>query len=426
MKKLHLTLFLPLTTMLWFSAPPTLQAEEKLVESVVAVVDDKPILLSEFEQAWRIQKSSFQGAITDEKALKKRLIEHLVMIELQSKSAKKNGIRVNERELNASIDVLAQRNNLSLKELYNQAAKQGLSIQAFRQNIRQQLIAQRLQNQMFAGRVQVSDAEVNEVLSREHQLNDPMQYRFKTLLIQPKENNKRSWEKAQEVINKIHQDVQSRQSFDEAVALYSDSNDGFNNSHLQWRDSTSIPDLFHKVLLKLDKGQISKPIKTGRGLFLLQLTDKQFKQKVESYQYQLEQILLATVSYSEEEADSIEKIIQQQLSENPNAFVDLARKYSKDHYAQSGGQTGWLKASALEPLLAAQLSQQKIDNNLHKFFSQQQGRLLYRLIDRKSYDASAEVTREQIKQRLAYLKVQAEYEEFLRHLRLRSAVQIYF
>ena len=405
------------------SLPITVIAAEKLVESVVAIVNEKPILLSEFEQAWRLQVANLKGNINNEKVLKKRLIEHLVMLRLQNESAEKNGIRVNERELNASIDVIAQRNNLSLKGLYSQAAKQGLSLQAFRENIRQQLVAQRLQNQLFANRIQISETEVDEVLARENALNDPLEYKIKTLLIKPAANNKQAWQKAKENISKVQSEIVAGQSFDEAIALYSDSNADLNNNNLQWQDASSIPDLFHKALLQLDKEQISQPIKTGRGYFLLQLIDKQFKQKVQSYQYQLERILLPNGSYNEFDVLAIEQEIEAQLKSNPKSFATLAEKYSKDRYAQSGGKTDWLKPSDIEPALAVQLNNQQISNKLKKILLQQ-GWILYRVVDRKSYDASEEAIRQQIKQRLTYLKIQSEYDEFLRNLRLHSAVQI--
>lgn len=400
-------------------------AQEKLIESVVAVVNDKPILLSEFEQAWQIRKQQFNGNISNEGALKQRLIEHLIIQQLQKESAQQNGIRVSERELNASIDIIAKNNRLSLRELYNQAAAQGLSIQAFRGNIRQQLIAQRLQQQLFANRIKVSDIEIDEVLARENQLNDPMEYQYQTLLIQPDNNNETAWDDAKNKINQIREAIALGQSFNEAIALYSANNDGFAGQQLSWQDSTTMPDIFHKILLKLDNDELSSPIKTGRGYFLLRLVDKQFKQKVQGFEYKLAQISLPLGSYNEQEISEIEKEVKQSLQENKTSFTQLAKKYSKDRFAKSGGETEWLKPNDIDPTLAYQLDSQEISDQLHKVLTRE-GWVLYRLVDKKSYDASEELSRAQIRQRLTYLKVQEQYQEFLRNLRLRSAVQIHF
>jgi peptidyl-prolyl cis-trans isomerase SurA len=406
-----------------FSLPMHSFSKEVLVEGIAAVVNGRPILLSEFEQAWKIRLEGLKGKVSNEEILRKNLINRMVMLKLQEESAENNGIRVNERELNASIDLIARNNKLSLKEFYLQVEKQGLSISSFRENIRQQVIAQRLQNQLFGNRVRITKTEIDEVLKREKQINDPFEYQIKNLLVRPEKNIQQSWDQAHKKILQIRASVIEGQSFNEALALYSNSNEAFNDVNLPWLDASSMPDAFHKAVAKLEKLQLSEPIKTGRGYFLLQLVNKQYKQKVQSFRYRLERILLALGSYDELAAIKAEQEIHAHLQNKPNSFAELAKIFSKDNYANSGGKTDWLKVGEIQPLLAAQLNAQSVSKTLHKVLLPQ-GWLLYRIVDKESYDASEESIRQNVRQRLTYLKVQEEYEDFLRNLRARSAVQI--
>ncbi|KKM78144.1 hypothetical protein LCGC14_1362930 [marine sediment metagenome] len=157
------TLLMLMAVLLSFSV----QAERKMLDQVVAIVDDDVILQTGLDARINTITSrlSAQGTgLPPRRLLEERVLEQLITESVQLQMADKMGMRISDNELNETLANIADRNNMSLSEFENQLASEGLSYRQAREQIRQEMITSRVQQRQVGNRVRVTDREVENYL----------------------------------------------------------------------------------------------------------------------------------------------------------------------------------------------------------------------------------------------------------------------
>lgn len=151
-----------------------LPAHAVLVERIVAVVGDRPVLLSELRGRAKpfllqIQQKVPPGAqqAAAESQLFKELIQKVVDDELISQAAEKAKISVASDELQNAMRNLAQNEGVQISELYRLArVRSGLTEQEYRDEIRRQVLEGKMLQLRVKGRVRVTEDDVRAMYDR--------------------------------------------------------------------------------------------------------------------------------------------------------------------------------------------------------------------------------------------------------------------
>jgi peptidyl-prolyl cis-trans isomerase SurA len=137
----------------------------EIVDRIVAEVNDEIITMSELVAATKSLEAQVgvnpKGKLNKE--IERQTLETLIDRKLAKVEAKRRGIKVEDKELNAAMADLRKRNHLENDEAFKTAlAKAGISLKELRQNIADQIIQQRLLTVAVKNKamVNVSDAEV--------------------------------------------------------------------------------------------------------------------------------------------------------------------------------------------------------------------------------------------------------------------------
>jgi peptidyl-prolyl cis-trans isomerase SurA len=149
-------------------------AHAVLVERIVAVVGERPILLSELRGRGKpfllqIQQKVPPGAqqAAAESQMFKELIQKVVDDELIAQAAEKAKITVASDELQNALRNLAQNENVQISELYRLArTRSGLTEQEYRDEIRRQVLEGKMLQLRVKGRVRVTDEDVRAMYDR--------------------------------------------------------------------------------------------------------------------------------------------------------------------------------------------------------------------------------------------------------------------
>jgi peptidyl-prolyl cis-trans isomerase SurA len=149
-------------------------AHAVLVERIVAVVGDRPVLLSELRGRAKpfllqIQQKVPPGAqqAAAESQLFKELIQKVVDDELISQAAEKAKISVASDELQNAMRNLAQNEGVQISELYRLArVRSGLTEQEYRDEIRRQVLEGKMLQLRVKGRVRVTEDDVRAMYDR--------------------------------------------------------------------------------------------------------------------------------------------------------------------------------------------------------------------------------------------------------------------
>jgi peptidyl-prolyl cis-trans isomerase SurA len=142
-----------------------------VVERVVAIVEDRAILLSELRERAQPFLSQLAAAQEAQRAaassqLQATLLHRMVDEELEHRAAARAHITVTAQEIEDALQRVAQQNNISIEELIAEATKSGLSASDYREEIRRQLLESKLLNIKVQGRIRVTDEDTKALYHR--------------------------------------------------------------------------------------------------------------------------------------------------------------------------------------------------------------------------------------------------------------------
>jgi peptidyl-prolyl cis-trans isomerase SurA len=149
------------------------RARAAVVERVVAVIGDRPILLSElrsrakpylFEIAKKMPAGPQQAAA--ESQIFRELLEKMIDEELESQAAEKAKVTVSAEEIDNALRNLAAMQNLTPADLLQSVARSGLTEQEYRDELRRQLIEGKMLQLRVKGRVRITEEDVKAMFER--------------------------------------------------------------------------------------------------------------------------------------------------------------------------------------------------------------------------------------------------------------------
>jgi peptidyl-prolyl cis-trans isomerase SurA len=149
-------------------------ARAVVVERIVAVVGDRPILLSDLRQRARpfllqIQQKVPPGAqqAAAESQMFKELIERMVEEELEGQAADRAHINVTADELDNAFRNIAGAQGLTVGKLFEDArARSGLSEQDYREEIRRQILEGKMLQLRVKGHLRLTEDDVRSTYEK--------------------------------------------------------------------------------------------------------------------------------------------------------------------------------------------------------------------------------------------------------------------
>lgn len=135
-----------------------------VVERVVAVIGERPILLSELRRRAAPFASGVAGSESTRARARGQLYEEMLqrMIdeELIRNAANQAQLKVTQEEVDAAVERVARGNQVSVGELLAEVERSGVSAADYRRELRSQLLDAKVMNVRLQGRVRVSEEEM--------------------------------------------------------------------------------------------------------------------------------------------------------------------------------------------------------------------------------------------------------------------------
>ena len=258
--------------------------QDVLVDRVVAVVDDHPILLSDVVHRVHLalQRSAQPAPSLDPKMLQEA-VEVIVDEKLIEQEAKRRSIVVTEEEVDRAIEVVAKNNELTTERIYEEAAKSGIDHDGYRQAIAASLREQKLLQLDLTQDIQIEDADIREAYEQMlERARKKRPYSVAWIVVRVRQGASEAdvakrEKRAREVVRK----AQGGTSFAELARAYSDDSATKNQGGDLGRrvpqgvegGMTLRPDL-ERHALQLSVGETSEPIRLREGFVILHLLDR--------------------------------------------------------------------------------------------------------------------------------------------------------
>lgn len=404
-------------------------AEVVKMDRIVAIVDQAVVTEQELESRIATVTAQFKKQGTElpaEAILRKQILERLITDTLQLQYAAQTGLKVDDNQLDKTIGRIAEQNQLSLAEFTEALAKDGVSMTKFRADIRNEITLARLREREVDGRVNVSESEIDNFLTSQAANNENQdEYEIAHLLIRtPEEGATEDIQKAKSKVDSALTELKAGVSFAKVSASFSDAPNALEGGSLGWKKASQMPALFLDALKAMQVGEVSAPLRSPNGFHVLKLNNKRGGNSPLVIQQTHARHILIKLSEIMSEKDGKLKIdgIKERL-DNGEKFEALARQYSEDSTASSGGDLNWVNPGDTVPQFEKAMNELK-DLQISPPVRTQFGWHLIQVIERRSQDMSKEAARLKARQEIRAKKADEAYQDWIRELRDRAYVEI--
>jgi peptidyl-prolyl cis-trans isomerase SurA len=400
------------------------------MDRIIAIVDKNAITEQELEDKVRTVSSQLekQGKqLPADNVLRKQILERLIVDNLQLQLAAQNGIKVNDSQLDKTIERIAEQNKMSMEEFKDALANDGIVFSKFREDMRDEITIARLKESEVNDRINVSDGEIDNYLTTQENSKDGQQeeYELSHILIRtPEESSPEEIEVARAKVEEVMRKLSDDESFEQVSASYSDAPNALEGGSMGWRSSSQIPAAFLELLQNLSVGEVSKPIRSPNGFHIVKITDKRSADSTLIIdQTRVRHILIKLNEVvSDEEAKQKMDSLKERL-DNGAKFEDLARQYSEDGSASSGGDLGWVNPGDTVPQFEQAMNELALDE-ISQPIRSPFGWHIIQVLERRKQDMTEQAARIKARREIHARKAEEAYQDWLHELRDRAFVEL--
>jgi peptidyl-prolyl cis-trans isomerase SurA len=400
------------------------------LDGIAAIVNKGVITNSELHQQMSVveqQIKSSKMTPPSQAVLRKRVLQHLIDVDLQLQMAKQMGITVNNQQVTQAVAKIAQKNGISVAQLRHRVTKGGLSYKQYLANIKKQMTISQLQEAAVGKGIIITPAQVKQALSQYQSMSESRSiYHVKNILVPLDEAPAPSQvqaakAKAQAIISRLNKG----ESFSKIAIAQSSGQSALQGGDLGWRKIMELPDIFAKHIRTMKPGQVAGPIRTPNGFHVIKLVaEKGVNNRHTVTLTHVRHILIKM------DAAHTAKSVKHQLEriraeiENGASFAKLAKRYSQDlGSADKGGDIGWVTSSQLVPNFAREMRHLKV-KQISQPTQTQYGWHLIEVLGRRKVDDTKTIQKQQVRMMLFQRKFSTEVANWLQGLRGQAYVKV--
>ena len=415
-----LRFFVPLC---WLLGPAVAFAQAIAIDKVLVVVNEEPITLSEYQarhQREVLQKPAeiepFDGRIVP------RIFDLMVNERIQAQTAIRRGIKVSPEEVDATIALVARRNDTSPQQLLEQLDQDGITPGQFRASLREQELIRRLADRLVRSRVAVSEREVETYLASHRELNTSDEsYEVSQLFVSLQGKSESEVQSEYENLEHIRRSLLEGRSFEKSAREFSDGSHKDEGGYLGWRKVGQLPQFFVRALRQIGVGNISEILKSDNGLHILKVHDQQGGKIVE--QQLIRHILLRpNTELTEHQARQLAVELRARIIAGED-FEKIARAHSADQATGIyGGLLGWANPGEFPPEFEQGLFDLPL-NEVSKPLRTRNGYHLVQVLERRQMDIDVDRALKRARQIIYQRKATEFYENWFGVIRDSSHIE---
>ena len=411
------------------AAARTPAARAQSVDRVVAIVNDEAITLHDVDEAKRIvlqqmKQQNVQPPPGD--VLDKQVLERLITDRALLQFAKESGLRVDDTQIERTIQRIAQDNKISIDELKKALVAEKLSFSKYREDIRSELIMQRLREREVDSRITVSEAEVDLYMAtlKTQNAGDSEYDLAHILVLVPEQASSDQIEAKRRRAEEALKAAKAGGDFAQVAAGFSDANDALRGGNLGWRAGARLPTVFAEQVRTMKPGDISPVLRSASGFHIVKLINKRGRDEGTIVDQTHARHILVRVNELVSETDAKVKIDRvRDRIESGSKFEDVAKLNSEDASASKGGDLGWLNPGDTVPEFQAAMDKLAI-NEVSAPVRSPFGWHIIQVLERRRQDISAERQRAEAQLAIRQRKAEEAFQAWVREVRDRAYVEI--
>lgn len=398
------------------------------MDRIVAIVDQ--VVITENELADRIKSVTAQlekqgTELPPSEILEKQILERMINDRLQLQYASQTGLRIDDNQLDKTIERIASQNKMDIPTFKKALLEDGIQYRKFREDIRNEITLARLREREVDNRINITESEIDNFIAMQATSNSSDEFEISHILVRAGEDTspedlKKLRAKAEDALSQL----QAGNDFAKISATFSDAPNALEGGSLGWKNGSQIPSLFLEALKPLKAGEITGILRSPNGFHILQLVNRRGgTSPLVVAQTHVRHIL---IKFSEvvSEIDAMTRMenIKERL-DHGEKFEDLARQYSDDSSAKSGGDLSWVNPGDTLPEFEKTMNA-LAPGEISNIIKTQFGLHILQVIERRNQDMSKEAARIKARQEIRARKSDEAFQDWVSELRDRAFVEL--
>ena len=382
------------------------------IQAISAIVNDEVISRYDVQQRIKliIVTSGIQPTQENVSRLEKQAIRALVNEKIQLQEAIKLDVPTSSEEIDLMLRRIASGNEMSAEEIINFISSNGVNSETLLNQIKAELLWNKIVRGRFGSYINISEDEISIVYNRTIESLDREQYDISEIFIgfESKEEEVDALNLAKRLIEQLKNGA----SFAPVAQQFSQASSSGQGGNIGWVAEGQLNSKIVDALKGLNNKQISDPIKTVNGFYVVRLNEKA---EAGGKNYMRNQYDLISITFDKDRKTEAQNFSNDFIS--CKRLDGLLEKYQEREVNLIGKRI----LSELPTDLHSELLSKEAGDTLNLRYSNDYIDLIL-ICDRKD-DIGIEVSRESIEDNLYAQKMGMMSRRHLRDLRRDAVIE---
>jgi peptidyl-prolyl cis-trans isomerase SurA len=241
---------------------------------IAAVVNDE--VISVFDLVSRIRMVLISSNLSDSEETRKRIgsqvLRSLVDEKLQLQEAKKQNVVATDDEINAALGQIEKQNNMQTGGINGFLKARGIDRSSLLNQVTASIVWAKLVRRLAAQNTEISDEEVDDALKRLKEHAGEPQSRVAEIFLAV--DNPGQDAEIRSLMEKLIEQMKHGARFSAVAQQFSQSATAAVGGDIGWIRPDQVPVELARAVTPLKPGELSPPIRTGAGYYLLLVLDR--------------------------------------------------------------------------------------------------------------------------------------------------------
>lgn len=397
---------------------------------IVAIVNQELVTAVEVSRRMARAREDAQrlGArLPPEEALRNQVVEALIEERVILTYARASGGKVDDAELDRAVQTVAAQNQLSVPQLRERLAAEGIDLVRFRANLRDQLLVERTREREVYQRIRITDSDVEDYLERQRRASAaeaPLNL-AQILISVPEGATEAVVAERRRLAEAALARVRAGEPFEAVARQLSEDAQREQGGEIGARPASRLPDLFVEATRSLKVGEVTPAlVRSGAAFHVLKVLSRGEAEPEQVTQTRARHILLRPSSrLTSEAAEARLAGYRRQIESGVRTFEDMAREFSEDGSAAQGGDLGWASPGTMVPEFEEAMNALPL-GGLSQPVVSRFGVHLIQVLERREVAVDPRQLREQARNALREQRFDDAYADWARDLRARAYVEM--
>ncbi|HEY5717677.1 MAG TPA: peptidylprolyl isomerase [Motiliproteus sp.] len=407
---------------------PPAQAAEQFLDRVVAIVNNQVIMQSELERRSAVIRQQLQERNTRLPAdaeFQQQVLDKMINDLLQQQQGEQHGLRINDADLNRTLERIADSNGMNLEQFKQQLETGGQDYREVREQIRSEMLITQVRERLVNQRIQITDQEVDNYLASDQgrRSAEPDVHLAHIMIPIAERGTPADIQAASDQAQRIYQALLQGADFAQQAVAYSKGASALDGGDIGWRNRSELPEKLAAAVVDMQPGTITTPFRLGGGFHLIKMLDQRGGSVQLIKQTRVRHILIKTSEIRDtEQAKALIEDLYQRIR-NGEPFDELAKRYSDDPGSGSeGGSLGWATPGQMVPSFETTMSNTAV-GELSQPFESPFGWHILEVLERRDQDFGERIRTNQARETIRKRKFSEESANWMRELRAQAYIE---